>query len=41
MRIHCAVYIAAAELILRKILAGMFLQCFLVEGTKLLIFNKT
>ena len=41
MRIHCTVYIAAAELILRKILAGMFLQCFLVEGTKLLIFNKT
>lgn len=40
MRIHCTVYIAAAELILRKILAGMFLQCFLVEGTKLLIFNK-
>ena len=32
MRIHCTVYIAAAELILRKILAGMFLQCFLVEG---------
>ena len=32
MRIHCTVYIAAAELILRKILAGMFLQCFLVEA---------
>ena len=32
MRIHCTVYIAAAELILQKILAGMFLQCFLVEA---------